>query len=128
MSSFYEIGGIILRGDLNDIEPQTLPSLQLGDLAAERLERRRNSAKDESVTSRKFAATETGERRPGIVGHYFRSLWWAGTEPTRRVLEDPMLLIPVRKNPRALVGVYLDIVIENLEMQHEYFSGGNPWD
>ena len=83
MSSFFEIGGIIFRGDslLRLDEPQTLPSLQLGDLAAERLERRRNSAKDESVTSRRFAATETGERRPGIVGHYFRSLWWAGTEP-----------------------------------------------
>jgi len=127
MSSFFEIGGIILQGDVFDIEPQSLPSLQLGDLAAERLERRRNSAKDESVTSR-YAATETGERRPGIVGHYFRTLYWGATEPTRRVLENPTLLIPVRKNPRGLLAVAFDITIEGLEKQYEYFSGGNPWD
>ena len=123
-NSFFEIGGILIRGDF-DPEFQSLSSLQLDDVAVERLERRRNSTKDESVRS---GANETGESRPGLIEHYFRSLWYAGTEPTRRVLEDPSILIPARKNPRALVGVMFDITIESLENQYEYFTGGNPWD
>lgn len=120
-SSFFEIAG-----DIFELEHTSLPSSSLGGIAAERPERGRNSAKAESVR-RALGSNETGESRPGLIGHYFRTLWFGGTEPTRRVFDDPYLLIPVRKNPYGLVGVMYDITSEGLEKQYEYFSGGNPW-
>ena len=126
-NSFFVIGGIIFGGEF-DLEPQSFSSLQLDDLAAERLERGRKSAKAESVR-RTSRSNETGESRPGLFEHYLRTLWFGATEPFRRVFEKPSILVPTGKTPRALVGVMLDITLDQLENQYEYFiAEENPWD
>ena len=115
MTSYFEIGGHVVV-----LEHTSLPSSSLGGIAAERPERGRNSAKAESVR-RAFGSNETGESRPGLIGHYFRSIWFGGTEPTRRILEDPL-------GPRTPISLTFEIMMDQLENQREYFSGGNPWD
>ena len=71
----------------------------------------------------------TGKTRPGIVEHYLQSLWYAGTEPTRRVLKDPSILLPIRREPKSLIPVYFDITLEGLKKQYEYFIlKQDPWD
>jgi len=122
MSTFFEIAGEII-----EVDDTSHSSFQLGVFAAERLEQRRNSAKTESVT-RRSASTDTGESRPGLFEHYLRTLWFAGTEPTKRVgrLFNPKSM-SFKTTPLQLVLFGADLAADQFENQYEYFSGGNPW-
>ena len=67
--------------------------------------------------------------RGGFVDHYFKSLWYYGTEPTRRVFKDPFMLVPLRRNPWSLIPLGFDITFDGLTKQYEYFILGiDPWE
>ena len=67
--------------------------------------------------------------RGGLVEHYFKSMWFQGTEPTRRVIKDPFVLVPARKKPKTLIPLAFDIAFDGLTKQYEYFILGiDPWE
>ena len=122
MTSYFEIAGQIIElDDLDSYSP-----FELGVIAAERLEQRRNSAKAESVRS---GANETGESRPGLMEHYLRSLWFGASEPTKRVwqLFNPKKM-SFRTTPKHLILFAADIAADQLENQYEYFVLGERPD
>jgi hypothetical protein len=128
MTSFYEIGGMILSGMEAENEYARASGKRSALQHKQRIELMTQI--EESFESRsKTNNTRTETKKPGLVEHYLRSLWYAGTEPTRRVFENPGLLIPAIKSPRSLLGVAVDITVEGLENQYDYFiKDENPWD
>ena len=122
MTSYFEIAGQII--ELDDLDAYS--PFELGVIAAERLEQRRNSAKAESVRS---GANETGESRPGLMEHYLRSLWFGASEPTKRVwqLFNPKSM-SFRTTPKHLILFAADIAADHLENQYEYFVLGERPD
>lgn len=118
MSSFFEIAGQII--EIDDLD--THSSFELGVIAAERLEQRRNSAKAESVRS---GANETGESRSGLLEHYLRSLWFGASEPTKRVWQlFNLKKMSFRTTPKHLILFFADIAADQLENQYDYFVRG----
>ncbi len=118
MTSYFEIAGQIIEID----ELDTHSSFELGVIAAERLEQRRNSAKAESVRS---GANETGESRPGLMEHYLRTLYFGATEPTKRFgrLFNPKKM-SFRTTPKHLILFGADIAFDQLKNQYDYFVLG----
>ncbi|AXQ65407.1 MAG: hypothetical protein [Circular genetic element sp.] len=127
MTSFYEIGGIILSGMEAENEYARASGKRSALEHKQRIELMTHI--EESFESRSKGNTRTETKKPGLVEHYLRSLWYAGTEPARRVFESPELMIPAIKSPRSLLGVAVDITVEGLENQYDYFiKDENPWD
>ena len=128
MISFYEIGGMILSGMEAENEYAHVSGQRSALEHKQRIELMTHI--EESLEFRsKTNNTRAETKKPGLVEHYLRSLWYGGTEPTRRVFENPGLFIPAIKSPRSLLGVSVDITVEGLEKQYDYFvKDENPWD
>jgi hypothetical protein len=135
MTSFYEIGGLILSG----AEAENEYAYARGNRSALGHKQRKQLLEDMKMVQKELPKTELASSgkssggRPSFAKHYWESFKFYATEPTRQIFKDPSLLIPSRKTKYplfVLVPWYTDkIIVPGLEKQYEYFvEGEDPWD
>ena len=109
MTSYYEIGGLIIESD----SPSN-PSFQSTVSVVERPERGRNSTRSQGFSLK----TSSDKGRGSFARHWVRSI----TYPTQRFLDNPEGLFGL---PGFGVEIYTDLIGKH----YDYFiKGEDPWD
>jgi hypothetical protein len=115
MSSYYEIGGLILSG------------AELENAYADRsaLEKKQRSEDIKLMHNVKLPKGEFGRQKPmaekdSLVEHWAKMI----TMPARRGLSDVPEIISLRRSPRMLGAWGIQVYLDMIEANYQYFIQG----
>ena len=120
--SYFEIGGLIIECDLDDLSNTSLLSFKSKVPAAKRPERGRNFAKGQS-------SSMTQTEKDSFGTHWLKTMSYPARSAYDMVSEKPERLGGFIKNPHSLGVFGVQWQLDVLEMHYDYFVKGesSPW-